>query len=97
MASPAASTEHWLAIEGMDCAACAAPIEAALQGHEAVASARVSVATGRACLQMRTVDVPPALEAELMARVQAQGFSGDEAVMAAFESNKSDASRVGGN
>ncbi len=74
MASPAASTEHWLAIEGMDCAACAAPIEAALQGHEAVASARVSVATGRACLQMRTADVPPALEAELMARVQAQGF-----------------------
>jgi glutamate synthase (ferredoxin) len=31
------------------------------------------------------------------ARVQAQGLSGDEAVMAAFESNKSDASRVGGN
>ncbi len=31
------------------------------------------------------------------AQVKAQGLSGDEAVMAAFESNKSDASRVGGN
>jgi glutamate synthase domain-containing protein 3 len=34
---------------------------------------------------------------EAYARVRAQGLSGDEAVMAAFESNKSDASRVGGN
>ena len=34
---------------------------------------------------------------EAVARVQAQGLSGEEAVMAAFESNKSDASRVGGN
>jgi glutamate synthase (ferredoxin) len=34
---------------------------------------------------------------EAYAKVQAQGLSGDEAVMAAFESNKSDASRVGGN
>jgi glutamate synthase (ferredoxin) len=34
---------------------------------------------------------------EAYAMVQAQGLSGDEAVMAAFESNKSDASRVGGN
>jgi glutamate synthase (ferredoxin) len=31
------------------------------------------------------------------AEVEAQGLSGDEAVMAAFESNKRDASRVGGN
>jgi glutamate synthase (ferredoxin) len=35
---------------------------------------------------------------EAFNRVQAQGLSGDEAVMAAFESNKSDvAARVGGN
>ena len=34
---------------------------------------------------------------EAFDRVQAQGFSGDEAAMAAFESNKSDVSRVGGN
>jgi len=34
---------------------------------------------------------------EAFNRVQAQGLSGDEAVMAAFESNKSDVSRVGGN
>jgi glutamate synthase (ferredoxin) len=31
------------------------------------------------------------------AQVKAQGLSGDEAVMAAFEQNKRDASRVGGN
>ena len=31
------------------------------------------------------------------AQVQAEGLSGDEAVMAAFEINKSDSSRVGGN
>ncbi|HQY93970.1 MAG TPA: glutamate synthase subunit alpha, partial [Caldilinea sp.] len=34
---------------------------------------------------------------EAFAQVQAQGLSGDEAVMAAFEQNKRDASRVGGN
>ena len=34
---------------------------------------------------------------EAFNRVHAQGLSGDEAVMAAFESNKSDVSRVGGN
>ncbi len=34
---------------------------------------------------------------EAFAHVQAQGLSGDEAVMAAFEQNKRDASRVGGN
>jgi glutamate synthase (ferredoxin) len=34
---------------------------------------------------------------EAVARVQAQGLSGEAAVMAAFESNKSDAARVGGN
>ena len=34
---------------------------------------------------------------EAVARVEAQGLSGDEAVMAAFESNKSAAARVGGN
>jgi glutamate synthase (ferredoxin) len=32
-----------------------------------------------------------------LAQVQAEGLSGDEAVMAAFEINKSDSSRVGGN
>ena len=31
------------------------------------------------------------------AEVAAQGLSGDEAVMAAFESNKRDVARVGGN
>ena len=31
------------------------------------------------------------------AQVQSEGLSGDEAVMAAFEINKSDSSRVGGN
>jgi glutamate synthase (ferredoxin) len=40
-------------------------------------------------------DYKRALEA--MARVQAMGLSGDEAVMAAFEENKKDLSRVGGN
>ena len=34
---------------------------------------------------------------EAFARVQAQGLSGDEAVMAAFDSNKRDVARVGGN
>ena len=34
---------------------------------------------------------------EAFAEVKAQGLSGDEAVMAAFESNKSDVARVGGN
>jgi glutamate synthase (NADPH/NADH) large chain len=34
---------------------------------------------------------------EAVARVQAQGLSGEAAVMAAFQSNKSDAARVGGN
>ena len=34
---------------------------------------------------------------EAVARVQAQGLSGEAAVMAAFESNKSNAARVGGN
>ena len=34
---------------------------------------------------------------EAYAHVKAQGLSGDEAVMAAFESNKRDAARVGGN
>jgi len=34
---------------------------------------------------------------QAFAEVQKQGLSGDEAVMAAFELNKNDASRVGGN
>jgi hypothetical protein len=34
---------------------------------------------------------------EAFAAVAAQGLSGEAAVMAAFEQNKSDASRVGGN
>jgi glutamate synthase (ferredoxin) len=34
---------------------------------------------------------------EAMKRVEAQGLSGEEAVMAAFEENKKDVSRVGGN
>jgi glutamate synthase (ferredoxin) len=34
---------------------------------------------------------------EAYAEVTAQGLSGDEAVMAAFERNKRDAARVGGN
>jgi glutamate synthase (NADPH/NADH) large chain len=34
---------------------------------------------------------------EAMERMMARGMSGDEAVMAAFEANKTDASRVGGN
>jgi glutamate synthase (ferredoxin) len=34
---------------------------------------------------------------QAFAEVAAQGLSGDEAVMAAFEQNKRDVSRVGGN
>jgi glutamate synthase (ferredoxin) len=34
---------------------------------------------------------------DAVARVEAQGLSGEAAVMAAFQSNKSDAARVGGN
>ena len=34
---------------------------------------------------------------EAFAEVEARGLSGDEAVMAAFEMNKNDASRTGGN
>ena len=34
---------------------------------------------------------------ESIARAQADGLSGDEAVNAAFEENSSDVSRVGGN
>ena len=34
---------------------------------------------------------------EIFAEVEAQGLSGDEALMAAFEQNKNDLSRVSGN
>jgi glutamate synthase (ferredoxin) len=40
-------------------------------------------------------DYKRVLEAEK--RVRAQGFSGDEAVMAAFQENIKDVARVGGN
>ncbi len=51
-------------------------------------------------LQPRFVKVLPKDYKRMMeafAQVQAQGLSGEAAVMAAFESNKRDVSRVGGN
>ena len=49
----------------------------------------------RKFVKVMPTDFKRAMEA--MKRVEAQGLTGDEAVMAAFEENKKDPSRVGGN
>ena len=48
-------------------------------------------------VRLEPADDPASISLEGVTRVEAEGLSGEEAVMAAFEINKNDLTRVSGN